>query len=51
MGFSWTIIALMAVLAVAWRFLGAYMYMAAVFEGRVRWLAFAERRVYRVIAR
>ena len=47
MGFFWTIVALVAVLAVAWRFLGSYM--AAVFEGRVRWLAFAERPVYRVL--
>ena len=31
MGFAWTIVALVAVLAVTWRFLGAYM--AAVFEG------------------
>jgi len=47
MGFAWTIVALVAVLAVAWRFLGAYM--AAVFEGRVRWLRFAERPIYRVM--
>jgi potassium-transporting ATPase potassium-binding subunit len=37
MGFGWTIVALIAVLAIAWRFLGSYM--AAVFEGRVRWLS------------
>jgi potassium-transporting ATPase potassium-binding subunit len=47
MGFLWTIVALVVVLAIAWRFLGSYM--AAVFEGRVRWLAFAERPVYRVL--
>jgi len=47
MGFGWTIVALIAVLAVAWRFLGSYM--AAVFEGRVRWLSFAERPVYRLL--
>jgi len=47
MSFLWTVVALVAVLAVAWRFLGSYM--AAVFEGRVRWLAFAERPVYRVL--
>ena len=41
MGFGWTIVALIAVLAIAWRFLGSYM--AAVFEGRVRWLSFVER--------
>jgi K+-transporting ATPase ATPase A chain len=47
MAFAWTIVALVAVLAVAWRYLGSYM--AAVFEGRVRWLAFAERPIYRFI--
>jgi len=47
MGFGWTIVALIAVLAVAWRFLGSYM--AAVFEGRVRWLSFIERPVYRLL--
>ena len=41
MGFGWTIVAMIAVLAIAWRFLGSYM--AAVFEGRVRWLSFVER--------
>jgi K+-transporting ATPase ATPase A chain len=48
MGFGWTIVALIAVLAVAWRFLGSYM--AAVFEGRVRWLSFIERPVYRLLS-
>ena len=47
MGFAWTILALIVVLAIAWRFLGSYM--AAVFTGRVRWLGFAERPVYRFI--
>ena len=47
MGFGWTIVALIAVLAVAWRCLGSYM--AAVFEGRVRWLSFVERPVYRLL--
>ena len=47
MTFAWTTIALVVVLAVAWRFLGSYM--AAVFEGRVKWLAFVERPVYRVL--
>jgi potassium-transporting ATPase potassium-binding subunit len=47
MSFTWTIIALVVVLALAWRFLGAYM--AAVFEGRVKWLAFAERPLYRAL--
>jgi potassium-transporting ATPase potassium-binding subunit len=47
MGFTWTIVALVVVLALAWRFLGAYM--AAVFEGRVRWLRLAERPIYRIV--
>jgi potassium-transporting ATPase potassium-binding subunit len=47
MGFAWTIVAMIAVLAVAWRFLGSYM--AAVFEVRVRWLSWAERPVYRLL--
>jgi potassium-transporting ATPase potassium-binding subunit len=47
MGFAWTIVALVVVLAIAWRFLGSYM--AAVFEGRVHWLAAVERPVYRLI--
>jgi K+-transporting ATPase ATPase A chain len=45
MGFAWTIVALVVLLAVAWRFLGSYM--AAVYEGRVRWLSFVERPIYR----
>jgi potassium-transporting ATPase potassium-binding subunit len=47
MDFAWTIVALVVVLAIAWRFLGSYM--AAVFTGRVRWLAFVERPIYRII--
>jgi K+-transporting ATPase ATPase A chain len=47
MSFTWTIVALVVILALAWRFLGSYM--AAVFEGRVRWLAFAERPLYRAL--
>jgi potassium-transporting ATPase potassium-binding subunit len=45
--FAWTIVALVVVMAVAWRFLGSYM--VAVYEGRTRWLAFAERPIYRII--
>jgi len=47
MAFAWTIVALVVVLTIAWRFLGGYM--VAVYEGRTRWLAFAERPVYRLI--
>jgi len=46
MSFAWTIVALVVVLAIAWRFLGSYM--VAVYEGRTRWLGFIERPVYRV---
>jgi K+-transporting ATPase ATPase A chain len=45
MTFAWTIVALVVLLAVAWRFLGSYI--AAVYEGRVRWLSFVERPIYR----
>jgi K+-transporting ATPase ATPase A chain len=44
MGYFWTIVALVVVLAIAWRYLGSYM--EAVFAGRVRFLAWAERPVY-----
>jgi K+-transporting ATPase ATPase A chain len=47
MGFAWTIVVLVVLLAISWRFLGSYM--AAVFEGRVRWLSLVERPVYRVV--
>ena len=47
MSFTWTIVALIAVLAIAWRFLGSYM--VSVYEGRTKWLAFVERPIYRVI--
>jgi potassium-transporting ATPase potassium-binding subunit len=47
MTFALTIVALVVVLAIAWRYLGSYM--AAVFEGRVKWLGFVERPLYRVI--
>jgi len=47
MSFIFTVLVLLALLAIAWRFLGSYM--AAVFEGRVRWLAALERPIYRVL--
>ena len=46
MSFTWTIVGLVVVLAVAWRFLGSYM--VAVYEGRVRWLSYVERPIYRI---
>jgi K+-transporting ATPase ATPase A chain len=45
--FFWTLVALLAVLALCWRFLGPYM--AAVYEGRVTWLAWLERPIYRLL--
>src|ERR1700688_2679480 len=47
MGFTWTIITLVIALGITWRYLGSYM--AAVFEGRVHFLAWAERPVYRLL--
>ncbi|MCU1495038.1 MAG: potassium-transporting ATPase, subunit [Acidimicrobiaceae bacterium] len=47
MGFFWTILVLVVALGVTWRFLGSYM--AAVFDGRVHFLGFIERPVYRVL--
>ena len=44
MGFFWTIVVLLVLLALAWRYLGAYM--VAVFEGRVHFLGFIERPIY-----
>jgi K+-transporting ATPase ATPase A chain len=47
MGFTWTIVILVVALGLTWRFLGSYM--AAVFEGRVHFLAWAERPFYRLL--
>lgn len=47
MGFFWTIVVLVVLLAIAWRYLGAYM--AKVYEGRVNYLAFVERPIYRAL--
>jgi potassium-transporting ATPase potassium-binding subunit len=47
MDFALTIIVLVIALGIAWRYLGSYM--AAVFDGRVRYLAWAERPVYRLL--
>ena len=43
MGFFWTIVALVIALGITWRYLGSYM--AAVFDGRVHFLGWAERPV------
>src|ERR1039458_8337841 len=47
MGFTWTIVILVIALGLTWRYLGSYM--AAVFDGRVHYLAWAERPVYRAL--
>ena len=47
MGFAWTLVALAVVLALAWRFLGSYL--AAVYQGRVTFLGWVERPVYRLL--
>src|SRR5271157_2552747 len=47
MGFFWTIVTLVIALGLTWRYLGSYM--AAVFDGRVHFLAWAERPVYRLL--
>ncbi len=47
MGFTITIITLVIALGLTWRYLGSYM--AAVFDGRVHFLGWAERPVYRLL--
>ena len=47
MPFAITLVALGLCLALAWRFLGSYL--VAVYGGRVRWLWWLERPVYRLI--
>src|SRR5271163_4529312 len=47
MGFFWTIFLLVLALGVTWRYLGSYM--AAVFDGRVHFLGWAERPVYKAL--
>ncbi|HMK98377.1 MAG TPA: potassium-transporting ATPase subunit KdpA, partial [Acidimicrobiales bacterium] len=48
MGFALTIIVLVIALGLAWRYLGSYM--ADVFEGRKRFLSWAERPIYRLLS-
>jgi len=47
MDFAITIVTLVVALALTWRYLGSYM--AAVFDGRVHFLGWAERPVYRLL--
>jgi potassium-transporting ATPase potassium-binding subunit len=45
MSFGWTLVVLVAALGLSWRFLGSYM--EAVYDGRMSWLAWLERPIYR----
>ncbi len=47
MGFFWTLVVLGLLLAASWRLLGSYL--EAVFDGRVRWMAWVERPLYRAL--
>jgi potassium-transporting ATPase potassium-binding subunit len=47
MGFFLTIVLLVVTLGLTWRYLGSYM--AAVFDGRVHFLGFIERPIYRLL--
>ncbi|HEX4163524.1 MAG TPA: potassium-transporting ATPase subunit KdpA [Acidimicrobiales bacterium] len=47
MGYFWTILTLVVALGLSWRFLGGYM--VGVFEGRIRFLSFIERPIYRLL--
>src|ERR1700691_2921908 len=47
MGFFWTIVTLAVALGLAWRYLGSYM--TGVFDGRVHWLRWGERPIYRAL--
>jgi K+-transporting ATPase ATPase A chain len=47
MGFALTLLALVVALGITWRYLGSYM--AAVFDGRVHFLSWLERPVYRLL--
>jgi K+-transporting ATPase ATPase A chain len=46
-GFFWTIVTLLVALGLTWRYLGSYM--AAVFDGRVHFLGWVERPLYRAL--
>ncbi len=45
MGLFLTLVAFVVTLGLTWRYLGSYM--EAVFNGRVHWLSWLERPVYR----
>jgi potassium-transporting ATPase potassium-binding subunit len=47
MAFTFTIVAMVVVLGLCWRYLGSYM--VAVYEGRTKWLTWLERPIYRAL--
>jgi K+-transporting ATPase ATPase A chain len=47
LSFLLTVLVLLVALAICWRFLGSYL--EAVYAGRVTWLRFAERLIYRTL--
>ena len=47
MNLTWMLVVFAAVMILIWRFLGSYM--AAVYEGRVKYLAFIEGPIYRLV--
>jgi K+-transporting ATPase ATPase A chain len=47
MGFFLTLLVLVVTLGLTWRYLGSYM--EAVFNGRVHWLGWVERPIYRML--
>ena len=47
MGYFWTILTLAVALGFSWRYLGGYM--VGVFEGRITFLSFIERPIYRLL--
>jgi K+-transporting ATPase ATPase A chain len=46
-GYFWTILTLAVALGLSWRYLGGYM--VGVFEGRITFLSFIERPIYRLL--
>jgi potassium-transporting ATPase potassium-binding subunit len=47
MGYFWVIVTLVVALGLSWRYLGSYM--VGVFDGRIHFLSFIERPIYRLL--
>jgi len=45
-GFAWTIVAMVILMAISWRYLGVCR--VSVNENRTRWLSFIERPIYKI---